>query len=238
MAETNELIKALGQVPELVEKTDRVLEDSDQKFRILAEATQKRMQAEISPTEVEKVANAAAEAVSRTKCASPDLKEVSHLIAENITNLLIESVKPVMIDAIKDAIKGTPVKVEHHHTHTTLRYLCQMTEQPIRGWITGLATISIILFFYTSISLYSYFNGEKYLGSQYNKIYFSKYTTDAERKMLDANTYTVGFIPYEFETTPKLVKQKIKRNLQILRQREMEANANNGKFSTKVPLER
>lgn len=238
MAETNELIKALGQVPELIEKTDRVLEDSDKKFRILAEATQKRIQAEISPSEVEKVANAAAEAVSRTKCVSPDLKEVSHLVAENITNMLIESVKPVMVDAITGAIKGTPVRVEHHHTHTTLRYLCQMTEQPIRSWITGLATISIILSFYTCASLYSYFNGEKYLGSQYNKIYFSEYTTDEERKMLDVNTYTVGFIPYEFETTPKLVKQKIKRNLQILRQREMEAKANNGKFSTRVPLER
>lgn len=238
MADNNEVIKALGQVPELVEKTERVLEDSDKKFRILAEATQKRMQAEIPSFEIEKVSNAAANAVSRTRCATPDTDEVSRLVAGNITKFLTESVKSVTIEAVKEAVEGTPVKVEHHHTHTTLRYMCQMAEKTLSNWILALLIYSLFLTFTGILIGYTYFNGENYISEQYAKIYFSKYTTDAERNMLDANTYTVGFMPREFGKTPKLVKQKIKRNQQILSQREAEAKANKGKFSTTVPLER
>ena len=238
MADNNEIIKALGQVPELVEKTERVLEDSDKKFRILAEATQKRMQAEIPSSEIEKVSDAAATAVSRTRCAAPDTNEVSRIVAGNITRFLTESVKSVATEAVKEAVEGTPVKIEHHHTHTTLRYMCQMAETTLRNWIIGLAIYSFILSFAAILIGYTYFNGDKCLGEQYTEIYLSKYTTDAERKMLIKDTYTVAFIPKEFSKTPQLVKQKIKHNQQIIRQREMEANANKGKFSTDVKLER
>lgn len=56
--------------------------------------------------------------------------------------------------------------------------------------------------------------------------------------MLNANIYTVAFLPQEFNRNPALVKQKIKRNKQILLQRETEAKVNKGKFSTKILLER
>ena len=238
MTENNEVIKALGQVPELVEKTKRVLEDSDKKFRILAEATQKRMQAEIPSSEIEKISNIVAATVSRTKCARPDTDEVSRLVAGNIMTTLTESVMAMTIDAVKAAVADTPIKVEHNHTHTTLTYMCQMAEKTLRNWILGLAIYSIVLSFVGILIGVSYLNSDKYLGAKYAEIYFSKYTTDAERKMLDANTYMVGFLPREFDKTPKLVKQKIKRNQQILSQREMEAKAKKGKYSTIVPLER
>ena len=113
MADNNEVIKALGQVPELVKKTERVLEDSDKKFRILAEAFHKRMQAEIPSSEVDKVANAAVAAVNRTKCASPNTDEVSHLVAENIARAMNDSVKSIITEAAKEAIDGMSLKVEH-----------------------------------------------------------------------------------------------------------------------------
>lgn len=113
-----------------------------------------------------------------------------------------------------------------------------MAEETLRNWILGLAIYSIILSFAGILIGVSYLNSDKYLGAKYTEIYFSKYTTDAERKMLDANTYTVGFMPREFDNTPKLVKQKIKRNKQILKARQYEAERNKGKYSTKVSLER
>lgn len=238
MTENNELVKALSQVPELVKTTKIGFAESDKKIGILSEAMRKRVQAEIPSSEIEKVSEAAANAVSRTKCATPDTDEVSRLVAGNITRFLTESVRAVATEAVKEAVEGTPVKVEHHHTHTTLGYMCQMAEETLRNWILALGVYSCIISIIVGIIAYSYFNGEKHLGEQYAKIYFSKYTSDAERKMLDANTYTVGFMPCEFDKTPKLVKQKIKRNLLILSQREVEAKANKGKFSTKVPLER
>ena len=238
MTENNEVIKALGQVPELVEKTKRVLEDSDKKFRILAEATQKRMQAEIPSSEIEKISNIVAATVSRTKCARPDTDEVSRLVAGNIMTTLTESVRAMTIDAVKAAVADTPIKVEHNHTHTTLTYMCQMAEETLRNWILGLAIYSIILSFAGILIGCFFYNGEKNLGSEYAEIYYSKYTTDEEREMLKANTYTVGFMPKEFDSTPKLVKQKIKRNKQILKARQYEAERNKGKYSTKVSLER
>lgn len=238
MADNNEVIKALGQVPELVEKTERVLEDSDKKFRILAEAFQKRMQAEIPSSEVDKVANAAVAAVNRTKCASPNTDEVSRLVAENIARAMNDSVKSIITEAAKEAIDGMSLKVEHFHTHTTLKYMCQFAETKIRNLIVCLATYSLILSIIGIFAIYKYTNSDKYLGAQYAEIYFSKYTTASEQKMLNANTYTVGFMPQEFNRNPELVKQKIKNNLQIIKQREAEARANKGKFLTKIPLER
>lgn len=114
----------------------------------------------------------------------------------------------------------------------------RLHKKTLRNWILALGIYSCIITLIGGIIAYSYFNGEKYLGEQYAKIYFSKYTTDTERKMLDTNIFTVGFMPREFDKTPKLVKQKIKRNQQILSQREAEAKANKGKFSMKIPLER
>lgn len=238
MTENNEIIKALGQVPELVEKTERVLEDSDKKFRILAEATQKRIQAEIPSSEIEKVSNAAAAAVSRTRCTTPDTNEVSRLVAGNIARFLTESVKSVTTEAVKAAVEGTPVKVEHVHTHTTLKEMSEMVEKKLFNCIIGFAIYSFILTFAGILFAYSYFNSKYYLGEQYTEIYCSKYTTDTERKMFKADTDTIVIIPREFDNAPKLVKQKIKRNKQILKQRKAEANANKGKFSTKILLER
>lgn len=234
----NEIIKALGQVPRLVDVFGRSMEDSERKFKMLADAALKRPQAEIPPSEIEKVSDAAANAVSRTRCATPDTDEVSRLVAENITKFLTESVKTVATEAVKEAVEGTPVKVEHHHTHTTLKYMCQMAEETLRNWILGLAIYSIILSFAGILIGCFFFNGEKNLGSEYAEIYYSKYTTDEEREMLKANTYVVGFMPKEFDNTPKLVKQKIKRNKQILKARQYEAERNKGKYSKKVSLER
>ena len=88
------------------------------------------------------------------------------------------------------------LKVEHHHTHTTLGYMCQMAEKTLRNWILGFAIYSCIITIIGGIIACSFFNGGgEYLGEQYAKIYFSDYTTEAERKMLNANIYTVTFLP-------------------------------------------
>lgn len=238
MAENNELISALANVPELVKTTKIVLEDTEKKYKILAEAVQKRMQAEIPSSEIEKISGAASTAVSRTKCASPDVAEAGQLIAAEAAKAITDIIKPVAIEAVKAAVADTPVIVKHQHTHTTLGQMCQMAEKTIHNWIVGLAIYSIILTLAGGVATYFILNGEKHVGTEYADIYFSKYTTAAERKMLNNNMYIVSFLPQEFSNTPGLVKQKIKRNKQILAQRKAEAAANKGKYSTKVALER
>ncbi len=236
--ENNEIIKSLGQVKELTERAKNVLEDSDKKFRILAEAMQMRMQAKIPSSEIDKVSAAVADAISRTKCATPDISEVSQSLADDVFKKISVIVGGTVKDAVMTAVADTPVKVEHNHTHTTLGYMCQMAEKTLRNWIIGLVIYCTVLSIAGTVIAIDYLNGDKYLGKEYAEIYFSKYTTDAEKKTLNTNTYIVAFMPREFNRTPKLVKQKIKRNQMILSQREAEAKANRGKYSTKVPLER
>lgn len=234
----NEIIKALGQVPDLVETVKTVLAEIEKKFGILSEVVQKRVQATIPENELEKVSDRVSTTVSRTRCATPDVSDVSRCVADEIIKNISTVTTNVVTEATKSAIDGMQLKVEHHHTHTTLGYMCQMAEKTLRNWILGLAIYSCIITIIGGIIACSFFNGGKYLSEQYAKIYFSDYTTEAERKMLNANIYTVTFLPKEFDRNPALVKQKIKRNKQILLQRETEAKANKGKFSTKIPLER
>lgn len=238
METNNEVIKALGQIPELIETNKTVIIESEKKYNLLATTLQKPRQLAIPEAEVNKIMSATVSAVRNTKCAAPDVSEMSRYAAKDIVEKIHTDIRSEITSAVKAAIADVPVKVEHHHTHTTLRYMCEMAEETLRNWILALAIYAGILTLVGIVSACSYFNGDKYLGAQYVDIYLSKYTTDAERKMLDDNVYTVGFMPIEFNKTPKLVKQKIKRNRQILEQRKAEANANKGKFSTKVPLVR
>lgn len=75
------------------------MEDNDRKFKMLADAALKRPQAEIPPSEIEKVCNAVVDAVSRTKCASPNVDEVNGHIANNFTNILDKHTKAITKEA-------------------------------------------------------------------------------------------------------------------------------------------
>lgn len=238
MSESNEIVKALGQVPELVENSRRIINENEKKIMILADGLKKRMQAEIPSSEIEKITAATTAAVSRTRCASPDTEDVSRTVADNISKQIVASVKTITTEAVKEAIKDSPVKVEHQHVHTNLMYAYQSSDDTLRKWILGLGIYSLLVTLVGILGSYLYFNSALYIGAEYEDVYLSKYTTEAERAMLKSNTYSVSFVPTEFDKTPELVKQKIKRNKQILSQREMEDRANKGHFSTKVPLER
>ena len=50
--------------------------------------------------------------------------------------------------------------------------------------------------------------------------------------------YPISFLPKECLKTPSVVRQRIRRNEQIIRQRKKEARANKGHYTTKIPLER
>ena len=65
----------------------------------------------------------------------------------------------VVTEATKSAINGMQLKVEHHHTHTTLGYMCQMAEKTLRNWILGLAIYSCIITIIGGIIACSFFNG-------------------------------------------------------------------------------
>ena len=237
MADNNEVIKALGQVPELVEKTERVLEDSDKKFRILAEATQKRMQAEIPSSEIEKVYEAAAAAVSRTSCPMPDTSVLSRQIADEVRGELAKDIDTHVSDTVSSTIAKTKVKTETVHTFLPSWEIAKMAEEKTRKLNAILAAVCGTMFIWVIVGLFAYFNSEEYWGRQYWGIYSSKYITEAEKKAIHDNASTYSIVPKEFYSNKSLAKSKIRRNKEILSLREAEVKKNKGKFSTKTPIE-
>lgn len=234
----NEYIKALGQIPELVEATKLVLADNDKRFAFLAEAVQKRIKAEIPASEINKVSTAVSASVSNTRCIMPDVSAVSQEIAERSLAEMMSIIRRITIKTVQDAVKDTPITVKHIHTHTTLKEMTQLAQEKTQRWLFALLITCSILTASSVFFAHLYFNSEMYLGQQYAEICFSKYTTLDESKLLREGCYGISFLPQEYDKNLHLLKQRINRNRQILKAREVEAKANKGKFSKKNALER
>lgn len=230
--ENNEIISALGQVPELVKATKTLLEAQEKTNAVLAEGQKERVLAEIPESAIDKVADAAADRVSRTKCATPDTIEISRNVAKEIANIVYSSV----VDAAKTAIENTPMKQEVQHTFGI--EMIQYANKEARRLAYSALALAIIFGVGSVITIATITNGKEHLGKEYAEVYFSKYTTESERQALGESCYTISFLPKELSSNKALLKQRIKQNKMILKQREQESRANKGKFSTETPLVR
>ena len=236
MIENNEIAKALGQVPELVARTDTLIEDNARKDEIIGRLLQNRMKAEIPDSEVEKVVHAASTAVARTRCATPDISGVSAQVADGVMGIIKANIRDEVSEAIRNTAEDIPVNVVH--THTTLREMAHMAEEKLRIACRIVQAINIILLVIVGILAIGHYTSEEYFGQRYAEIAASKYTTKEERDDMVSVAYPISFLPKEYQKTPSVVRQRIRRNEQIIRQRRKEARANKGNHSTKIPLER
>lgn len=234
----NKILEALSKVPKLVEVVERVLDEIAKKFTILVDVAQKRAQAEIPPEAIDAVTTAVTESVRRTPCASPNLSQVSAEIANKVAAEIRDMVYADVKAATSAAIKDTPHVTRKEVTLMPPWESTQFAEDSTRRLNHVLLTLCIVFMAAFGICAWSLFSSEAYWGQQYVKIRTSDYTTDVEREMLWKDARPVSVLPREYEQMPKLVRQKIRRNKEILRQREAEAKANKGQYSTRVPLER
>jgi hypothetical protein len=234
MNENNEIYKSLGQVPELVKLAQNLIEKIEKLIKMVAQAIQRQMTATIPEEEHQRMAKT----ISHTPCAAPDMTEVANELANSMIKALRRDIHDEAVNAVKEAVKDTPVKVEKNVHYTSSWEMSHIADKALarRFWI--MFSVTVLASLLIAIGAYEYFNSKMYLAKQYMEVYNSKYTTDEEREMLREDTFTVGALPLEYHKSPGLVKAKIKRNKQILQQRNEEAKANKGKFSTKMPLER
>lgn len=234
MDEKNQIIEALGKVPELVAAAEKSLEACEDFKKMLAE---RALHADIPEEEVKKVTYATAQTVSRTRCAPPDTTDLAQQIADKAIASMRPVIKAETEQGVKDTMKETPVIVTHEHVYYPTHEIVKVADKKLvqRFWVIAIVAALSLSYIITDTCLY--FNSLTCIGKEYAEIYRSKYTTDEERTMLAKDIYDTGFLPREYAKTPDLVKAKNKRNKEILRQRKMEAKANKGKFSTKVPLE-
>jgi len=230
--DNNEISKALGQVPELVQATNNLIKDNARKDELIARLLQKRPQAEIPQTEIDKVT----QAVEQTPCALPDTQEIAKAIAVPVMDEIRRSLANEIEQTVSNTVSSIPVK--HIHTHTTLVEMTQMANKELRRTVYVALGCCIFVLIFVGILALRHINSTVYLGAEYRDVVKSEFTTEAERQMLTSGTYYFSLLPKESWDNKKYIKQKIRRNQEILRQRQAEAKANDGHYSTSVPLER
>lgn len=238
MDNNNQILEALGKVPGLVEAAEKILEACEEFKKMLAELLNHQIHADIPTEELKKVGATVEQVVKQTRCALPDTAQISGRIAEQASSLFKASINAETKEAVKDALKDTRVTVKHEHSYYPTYEIVKVADKKLvqRFWI--MAIVATIAISYSIVGTCIYFNSATFIGREYLEVYRSEYTTDEEREMLAKDVYDTSFLPREYTKAPDLVKAKIKRNKEILRQRKAEAKANKGKFSTKVPLER
>ncbi len=230
----NSVIEALSKVPELVETTKSIIEQNEKTNAVFAKMLEHRAQAEIPNEEVQKIVRSVTDGVEQTRCAAPDVSDCSELIAQGV----LKRTRGAVEDAVRETVQNTPIALEHHHTHATAMGLVQMAEEKTRNLLT-LASIGLgILLLWICFAIAEYYRSDTYWGTQYLDVVCSEYTTESEKAMLWENHYTVSVLPKEYKSNPSYVKNKIKQNKMVLKQRRRKGRDKNGNFSTPVPLER
>lgn len=230
--DSNEISKSLGQVPELVLATNTLIKDNVRKDELIAKILQKRPQAEIPQSEIDKVTDA----VRQTQCAIPDMQEIAAAIAVPVMDALRRALAGEVKQTVTDTVRSIPV--EHVHTHTTLIEMTKMADKTLRRSVFVALGCCICVLLFVIVLTVGYLSGPQHWGNLYREVYSSRYITGEERETLKKDVYSVCFLPKEFEQKPRLVKQRIRRYREILKQRESEARANDGRYSTSVSLER
>lgn len=211
--ESKEFVDALVQVPELVEAAKTFKETSGHIISSVADAIQKRPQAEIPDSELQKIA--------ATPCAPPKMDSAVKDFAYKVVGVI----EPIIKDKVNEALKGAAVTVQHTHSYCFERDLKDVADTRLmkRCLIFGLTTVVLALILV--IIAIAHFNSEAYLGKQYYEVYSSPYLSEEERETLSRNCRTIAILPTEFDKNPKRVKEQIKKNRSILKERKKEAKS-------------
>ena len=222
MEETEILIEALGQIPELVEAAKTYKASNEKTISTMSMAIKKRPEAEIPQKEVEKVTDA----VKATPCALPDTDDFLKAIAGMM--------RPIIHQEVKEAVGATKIKVQHEHTQRHYSYSASfdMVNDTAKKWIIGLAMSTLILVATLVIGLVHLTNSEMYLGMKYMELYQSDLLTKSEKEKLLKDAYMVSLYPEAYEGYPKAFRERLRKNKSIVDDRELEKIVK-GKFSVK-----
>ena len=222
MEETEILIEALGQIPELVEAAKTYKASNEKTISTMSMAIKKRPEAEIPQKEVEKVTDA----VKATPCALPDTDDFLKAIAGMM--------RPIIHQEVKEAVGATKIKIQHEHRHDHYSYTASwsMVNDAAKKLIIGLAISTLILTATLVAVLVHFTNSEMYLGKKYMELYQSDLLTKSEKEKLLKDAYMVSLYPEAYEGYPKAFRERLRKNKSIVDDRELEKIVK-GKFSVK-----
>jgi hypothetical protein len=229
MNDTEILLKALGQLPDLVDAAKTYKETNDKTVSTLSTAIKERPKAIIPESEMSRLKCN----ILQTPCALPDTDGVAAQIVEYVRECM-----PAIVQAeVKKALGETKVTMIHRHEHYSLGNLWSIVNDVTKRWIAGLAiTVAILLVALACCVDYA-LTSELFLGKSYREICNSEYITKEERDAMIKDVYAVSACPRKYEGRPKALRDKIRQNKAILRERKSLAMYENDKFSTEPRVE-
>lgn len=229
MNDTEILLKALGQLPDLVDAAKTYKETNDKTVSTLSTAIKERPKAIIPESEMSRLKCN----ILQTPCALPDTDGVAAQIVEYVRECM-----PAIVQAeVKKALGETKVTMIHRHEHYSIGSLWNIVNDVTKRWIVALG-ISVVLLLCALVYSVDYaLTSELFLGKSYREICNSKYITKEERDAMIKDVYAVSACPRKYEGRPKALRDKIRQNKAILRERKSRAMYENDKFPTEPRVE-
>lgn len=224
MDDTQLILTALSQVPDLVEAAKTYKDANDKAINTISTVVKQQPEAIIPDSEMTKLKNN----ISQTPCALPDTEEFTKKLAEQVYKIIA----PTIRTEIKSAVGATDITVNHEHKHNHYSYAGSwgMINDRAKKWIIRLIILVLVSFGAHAYCMHYVRTSELFLGKRCLEIYESEYVTDKEKKEMLQDFYLVGLYPKKYKDSPQALRERICKNKTIIDKRKMQASFNNGKF--------
>ena len=226
MNDTQVILTALSQAPDLVEAARTYKETNDKAITTISNAVKQQPKAIIPDSEMTKLKNN----ISQTQCALPDTEEFTKELADQVYKIIAPSIRA----EIKSAVGATDITINHEHKHRHYAYSASfdMINDVAKKWIIGLSIFAVV-----SVGAFTYWvhyvrNSELFLGKRCLEIYESEYVTDQEKKEMFKDFYSVALCPKKYRDSPQALRERIRKNEAIIYEREVQSCFKKGKFKT------
>ena len=226
MNDTQVILTALSQAPDLVEAARTYKETNDKAINTISNAVKQQPKAIIPDSEMTKLKNN----ISQTQCALPDTEEFTKELADQVYKIIAPSIRA----EIKSAVGATDITINHEHKHRHYAYSASfdMINDTAKKWIIGLSIFAVL-----AIDAFAYWvhyvrNSELFLGQRCLEIYESKYVTDQEKKEMFKEFYSVALYPKKYQDSPEALRERIRKNESIIKDREFQSLFKKGEFNT------
>ena len=220
------ILTALSQAPDLVEAARTYKETNDKAINTISNAVKQQPKAIIPDSEMTKLKNN----ISQTQCALPDTEEFTKELADQVYKIITPSIR----SEIKSAVGATDITINHEHKHRHYAYSASfgMINDTAKKWIIGLSIFAVL-----AVGAFTYWvhyvrNSELFLGQRCLEIYESKYVTDQEKKEMFKEFYSVALYPKKYRDSPDALRERISKNMTIIKDREFQSLFKKGKFNT------
>ena len=225
------ILTALSQAPDLVEAARTYKEVNDKAINTISTAVKQQPKAIIPDSEMTRLKNN----ISQTPCALSETDEFTKALADQVYKIIA----PVIRSEIKSAVGATDITVNHEHKHRHYAYSASfdMINDTAKKWIIGLSIFAVVAVGAFAYWVHYVHNSELFLGQRCLEIYESEYVTDQEKKEMFKDFYSVALCPKKYKDSPQALRERIRKNEAIIKDREFQSHFKKGKFRTDKTVE-